>query len=40
MWSRKYLAGHKLKIQSDISYLDAENNLDEMMYRLQFELHF
>lgn len=36
----KYLAGHKLKIQSDISYLDAENDLDELMYRLQFELHF
>jgi len=36
----KYLAGHKLKIQTDISYLDAENSLDELMYRLQFEIHF
>jgi hypothetical protein len=36
----KYLAGHKLKIQTDISYLDAESSLDELMYRLQFEIHF
>jgi hypothetical protein len=36
----KYLAGHKLKIQTDISYLDAQNGLDELMYRLQFEIHF
>lgn len=36
----KYLAGHKLKIQSDISYMDAGNSPDELLYRLQFELHF
>lgn len=36
----KYLAGHKLKIQSDISYLDAGNSPDELLCRLQVELHF
>ncbi len=37
----KYFAGHKLKVQSDISYLTVEKSPDsELMYRLQFELHF
>lgn len=37
----KYFAGHKLKVQSDISYLTEENNSDsELMYRMQLELHF
>ena len=37
----KYFEGHKLKVQSDISYLTEEKNSDsELMYRLQFELHF
>ena len=36
----KYIVGHKLKIQSDISYLGIENASDQVMLRLQMELHF
>jgi phosphate-selective porin OprO/OprP len=36
----KYFAGHKLKIQSDLSYLELNSQGDNLMYRLQFEIHF
>ncbi|MFC4739263.1 porin [Flavobacterium ponti] len=36
----KYIVGHKLKIQSDVSYLGVENASDEIMWRLQMDLHF
>ena len=36
----KYIVGHKLKLQSDISYLDVANNANQLLYRLQFEIHF
>jgi len=36
----KYIVGHKLKIQSDLSYLTLENIGDQLMFRLQFEIHF
>ena len=37
----KYFKGHKLKVQTDISYLDTENNPDsQLLYRLQIDLHF
>ena len=36
----KYLVGHKLKVQSDISYLSITGGTDELMYRLQFDIHF
>jgi len=37
----KYFKGHKLKIQSDISYLTVENDdTSGLMYRMQFEVHF
>ena len=37
----KYFKGHKLKVQTDVSYLDTENNdTSGLMYRMQFELHF
>ena len=37
----KYFKGHKLKIQSDISYLDVENDATSgLMYRMQFDVHF
>ncbi len=37
----KYIVGHKLKIQSDISYLTVDNSVDsKLLYRLQFDLHF
>jgi len=36
----KYIAGHKLKVQSDISILDVTGGANELMYRLQFDIHF
>lgn len=36
----RYIVGHKLKIQSDISYSDIANSNNQLMYRLQLDLHF
>jgi len=36
----KYIVGHKLKVQTDLSYLSVENGSDQLMYRLQFDIHF
>lgn len=36
----KYIVGHKLKIQSDLSYLTLAGLGNSLMYRLQFEIHF
>ena len=36
----KYIAGHKLKVQSDISYLNIAGDSNQIMYRLQLDLHF
>ncbi len=36
----KYIVGHKLKVQSDLSYLNVENGDDELMFRLQVDVHF
>lgn len=36
----KYIVGHKLKVQTDVSYLSADTGMDELMARLQLELHF
>ncbi len=36
----RYIVGHKLKIQSDISLLQIDNANDNWMYRLQFDIHF
>lgn len=36
----KYIRGHKLKIQSDLSHLEIANSNNEILYRLQFEIHF
>jgi len=36
----RYIVGHKLKVQSDISYREIESKDDILFYRLQFELHF
>ncbi|MDB4089209.1 OprO/OprP family phosphate-selective porin [Flavobacteriales bacterium] len=36
----KYIVGHKLKVQSDISYREVGGNDDLLFYRLQFDLHF
>ena len=36
----KYIVGHKLKVQTDLSYLSVVNGSDELMYRLQLDVHF
>ena len=36
----KYLAGHTLKVQSDISWLKDNTSLDQLMYRFQVEIGF
>ncbi len=36
----RFIVGHKLKIQSDISLLQVDNANDNWMYRLQFDIHF
>lgn len=35
----KYIVGHKLKVQTDISYLSEEFGNNEIMYRLQLDVH-
>lgn len=36
----KYILGHKLKVQTDLSYLDLAFGTNELMYRLQLDIHF
>ncbi len=36
----KYIVGHKLKVQTDVSYLSVDNEADQVMWRLQLDLHF
>jgi len=37
----KYFKGHKLKVQSDITYSETVGSLNnDLIYRLQFDLHF
>jgi len=37
----KYFKGHKLKVQTDITYSETVGSLDnDLIYRLQFDLHF
>jgi phosphate-selective porin OprO/OprP len=36
----KYIIGHKLKVQSDISYLTIANLDNNIMFRLQLDVHF
>lgn len=36
----KYIVGHALKVQTDISYLDVTGSNEQIMYRLQFDIHF
>ncbi|GAB5401094.1 MAG: hypothetical protein Aureis2KO_26790 [Aureisphaera sp.] len=36
----KYVVGHKLKIQADISYSTLDGNEDNIMFRTGFDLHF
>ncbi len=36
----RYIVGHSLKVQSDISYIDVANQGEQFLYRLQFDIHF
>lgn len=36
----KYLVGHKLKIQSDLSYTTLDGNKDNITFRIGFDIHF
>ncbi len=36
----KYLVGHKLKIQSDISHLESKDGQNELTWRVQFNINF
>ena len=36
----KYIVGHKLKVQTDVSYLDLATKTNQFMYRLQVDIHF
>lgn len=36
----KYIVGHSLKVQTDISHLEVENGDNQLMWRLQFDIHF
>ncbi|MBJ7882754.1 porin [Gelidibacter salicanalis] len=36
----KYILGHKLKVQSDFSYLDVTGSDDQLLFRLQFAVQF
>jgi len=36
----KYIAKHKLKVQSDISYQTTSTSNDKLMLQLQFEIHY
>jgi hypothetical protein len=36
----KYIAGHKLKVQTDVSYLDIIGKTNELLFRLQVDIHF
>lgn len=36
----KFFAGHKLKLQSDLSYTTLNGDGDDWMYRLQLDVHF
>ncbi|MGJ8743848.1 porin [Polaribacter sp.] len=36
----KYIAGHSLKVQTDVSYTDIGFNTNQLLYRLQVDIHF
>ncbi|MGY8910279.1 MAG: porin, partial [Flavobacteriales bacterium] len=35
-----YIVGHKLKVQTDVSYTDIGFKENNLMYRLQLDIHF
>jgi hypothetical protein len=36
----KYISGHSLKVQTDVSYTDIGFKTDQLLYRLQVDIHF
>jgi len=36
----RFIVGHKLKVQTDLSLLQRDGSNDSWMYRLQFDIHF
>lgn len=36
----KYISGHKLKIQTDVGYTDIGFKANQLLYRLQVDIHF
>ena len=36
----KFIAGHKLKVQTDVSYTDIGFKTNQLLYRLQVDIHF
>ena len=36
----KYIVGHKLKIQTDVSYTDIGFKTNQLLYRVQVDIHF
>lgn len=36
----RFIVGHKLKVQSDLSLLKVENTNDQVMFRIQMDVHF
>ena len=36
----RFIVGHKLKVQTDLSLLQKDGSNDGWMYRLQFDIHF
>lgn len=36
----KFIVGHKLKLQTDLTYRDRASSSDELIYRFQMDLHF
>jgi len=36
----KYISGHKLKVQTDLSYTDIGFKTNQLLYRLQVDIHF
>lgn len=36
----KFIVGHSLKIQTDVSFIDVLNQGEQVLYRLQFDIHF
>lgn len=36
----KYIVGHKLKVQTDLSYLDTADKSNQVMFRFQVDIHF